>query len=109
MPPSAPRESYLTVVQIGEVEKRVSKNKKDYVKYTLKDDTDSLVTMDFNLDQRDGKVYKEGMIAVFHINKKKLDSGDILYFVSDIIEQEVPTVLKVSTIRKELEEKENKE
>jgi DNA polymerase III alpha subunit len=105
LPPSAPRESYLSVVQIGEVEKRVSKNKKDYVKYTLKDDTDSLTVMDFQLDQRDGKTYKEGVIAVFHLTKKKLDSGDILYFVSDIIEQEVPTVLKVSTIRKELEEK----
>jgi DNA polymerase-3 subunit alpha len=109
LPPSPPRESYLSVVQIGEVEKRVSKNKKDYVKYTLKDDTDSLTVMDFQLDSRGGKMFKESMVCVFHLTKKKLDSGDILYFVSDIIEQEVPTVLKVSTIRKELEEKENKE
>jgi DNA polymerase-3 subunit alpha len=105
----ARKESYMAVVQIGEVEARTSKAKNNYMKYELKDDTDSLTVMDFQLDQRGGKTYKEGSIAVFHLTKKKLDSGDILYFVNDIIEQEVPTVLKVSTIRKELEEKENKE
>lgn len=103
------RDPYVTVVQIGEVERRVSKNKKDYVKYTLKDDSDSLTVMDFQVDQRGGTVYREDVIAVFHIAKKKTESGDFLYFVNDIVEQEVPTVLKTSVVRKELEEKQNKE
>jgi len=104
LPESPKFEAYLCVVQIGEVEKRVSKNKKDYVKYTLKDDTDSLTVMDFQVDSREGKVFKEGMVCVFHVSKKKTESGDFLYFVNNIVEQEVPTVLKVSTIRKELED-----
>lgn len=102
------REPYICVVQIGEVEKRVSKNKEDYIKYTLKDDSDSLAVMDFQLDSRAEKKFIEGSIAVFHIAKKKTESGDFLYFVNDIVEQEVPTVLKTSVVRKELEEKENK-
>jgi hypothetical protein len=61
--------------------------------------------MDFQIDSRQGKAYKESMICVFHVAKKKTESGDHLYFVNDIIEQEVPTVLKTSVVRKELEEK----
>jgi DNA polymerase-3 subunit alpha len=107
--PASPKyESYLCAVQIGEVEKRVSKNKKEYVKYTLKDDTDSLVVMDFQSDQRGEKTIKEGAICVFHLTKKQTET-DCIYFVSDIVEQEVPTVLKVSAIRKEIEEKEKAE
>ncbi len=102
------KESYMAVVQIGEVEARTSKAKNNYMRYELKDDTDSLTVMDFQLDQRDGKSYKEGSIAVFHITKKKTET-DAIYFVNNIVGQEVPTVLKVSTIRKELEEKEGKE
>jgi DNA polymerase III alpha subunit len=103
------RDNYISVVQIAEVEKRVSRNKKEYVKYTLKDDSDSLTVMDFQLDNRGGKKFSEDMIAVFHITKKKTETGDFLYFVSDIVEQEVPTVLKTSVVRKELEDKQNKE
>jgi DNA polymerase-3 subunit alpha len=103
------RDPYVCVVQIGEVERRTSKNKKDYVKYILKDDSDSLSVMDFQLDQRGGTVYKEDQICVFHLAKKKTESGDFLFFVNDIVEQEVPTVLKTSVVRKELEEKQNKE
>ena len=107
-PESPQHESYISIVQIDEVESRTSKNKKDYIKYTLKDDTDSLTAMDFQLDQRGGKSYKKGVIAVFHISKKKVEDGNFLYFVNDIVEQEVPTVLKTSVVRKELEEKELK-
>lgn len=102
------RDPYICVVQLGEVEKRVSRNKKDYVRYELKDDSDNLTVMDFQLDSRNGKTYKQDMVCVFHVAKKKTESGDFLYFVNDIVEQEVPTVLKTSVVRKELEEKELK-
>jgi DNA polymerase III alpha subunit len=103
------KENYISVVQIGEVEKRTSRNKKEYVRYTLKDDSDSLTVMDFQLDNRGGKKFSEDMICVFHVSKKKTETGDFLYFVSDIVEQEVPTVLKTSVVRKELEDKQSKE
>jgi hypothetical protein len=65
--------------------------------------------MDFQLDNRGGKKFSEDMICVFHVSKKKTETGDFLYFVSDIVEQEVPTVLKTSVVRKELEDKQSKE
>jgi DNA polymerase III alpha subunit len=102
---------YRVVAQLSESENRVSKNKKPYIKYTLKDDSDTLICMNFNLDGADGKEYglkmKDDSIACWHIEKKTREDGEI-YFVSDIVEQEVPTVLKTSVVRKELEEK-NKE
>lgn len=104
-----PQGDYKCVCQITEIEKRTSKNKKDYIKYTIKDDTDSLTPMLFNLDMFDEVAkLKEGSIVVMHLNKKVKNETDEIYFVADIVEQEVPTVLKVSTIRKELEKEENK-
>lgn len=103
-----PQGDYKCVCQITEIERRTSKNKKDYIKYTVKDDTDSLTPMLFNLDMFDEVAkLKEGSIVVMHLNKK-VKGEDSIYFVSDVVEQEVPTVLKVSTIRKELEKEEVK-
>jgi DNA polymerase III alpha subunit len=107
-PPSFSKDSYICVVQIAEIESRTSRSKKNYVRYMLKDDTDTLLVMDFQLDQRDEKIYKEDMVCVFHLTKKQVEDGGFIYFVNDIIEQEVPTVLKASVVRKELEEKEKK-
>jgi DNA-directed DNA polymerase III PolC len=100
---------YRVVAQLVESEKRISKNKNAYVKYTIKDDTDSLICMDFSVDKGGGNpdngvMVKEDDIAVWHLEKNTRDGGEI-YFVGSIVPQEVPTVLKTSTVRKELEEK----
>lgn len=102
---SAPQGDYICVAQIVEIEQRTSKAKKSYIKYTIKDDTDTLTPMLFQLDKLEGmgKLVKDD-VCVFHLSKKVKES-DSIFFVGDIVQQEVPTILKVSTIRKELEEK----
>lgn len=104
-----PQGDYKCVVQITEIERRTSKNKKDYIKYTVKDDTDSLTPMLFQLDLLEGMgKLEESDIVVMHLSKKVKNEEDSICFVSDIVKQEVPTVLKVSTIKKELEKEERK-
>jgi len=99
-----PQGDYKCICQIKEIEKRTSKNKKDYVRYTIKDDTDSLVVMLFQLDLLSELVsLKEDSIAVMHLSKKVTSETDEIYFVKEIVEQEVPTVLKASVVRKELD------
>ena len=99
-----PQGDYKCICQIKEIEKRTSKNKKDYVRYTIKDDTDSLVVMLFRLDLLNELVsLKEDSIVVMHLSKKVTSETDEIYFVKEIVEQEVPTVLKASVVRKELE------
>jgi hypothetical protein len=38
-----------------------------------------------------------------HLSKKVTSETDEIYFVKEIVQQEVPTVLKASVVRKELE------
>jgi hypothetical protein len=110
---SAPAGDYKVVAQLVESEERVSKaSKKTYVKYDIKDDVGSLSCLSFSLDSREammknnGRVIKPNDIAVWHITKKCKDQpgqSNSIHFVQDIVIQDVPTVLKVSEIRKELE------
>jgi DNA polymerase-3 subunit alpha len=118
---AAPAGDYKVVAQLVELEERVSKaSKKTYVKYNIKDDVGSVSVLSFSLDSREamvknnGRMIKSGDIAVWHVTKKcKGDDGvgnhtDSIHFVQDIVIQDVPTVLKVSEIRKELEKEEGK-
>jgi DNA polymerase-3 subunit alpha len=115
----APAGDYKVVAQLVEFEERVSKaSKKTYVKYNIKDDVGSVSVLSFSLDSREamvknnGRMIKPNDIAVWHVTKKcKGDDGagnhtDSIHFVQDIVIQDVPTVLKVSEIRKELEKEE---
>jgi DNA polymerase-3 subunit alpha len=115
----APAGDYKVVAQLVESEERVSKtSKKTYVKYDIKDDVESLSCLSFSLDSREamiqnnGRMIKPNDIAVWHVTKK-CKGGDgagnhtnSIHFVQDIVIQDVPTVLKVSEIRKELEKEE---
>jgi hypothetical protein len=101
------------VGQVLEREEKVSKNKKPYTKFVIKDDTGSIVGMSFSLKSQEamlqvnGRELKEGDICVWHLNKK-VNEADSIIFVEDAVLQDVPTVLKTSTVRKEMEESENK-
>jgi len=120
---SAPAGDYKVVAQLVESEERVSKtSKKTYVKYDIKDDVGSLSCLSFSLDSREamiqnnGRMIKSGDIAVWHLTKKCKDQSgqsgsgqsDSIHFVQDIVIQDVPTVLKVSEIRKEMEKESEK-
>lgn len=103
-----PSGDYRVAVQVISYEDKVSKAKNPYVKYFAKDDTDLLVCMSFNLasrtatDKNNGRPIKEADIAIIHLTKKAKDN-DAIYFVEDIVLQEVPTILQASKVKKEME------
>jgi DNA polymerase-3 subunit alpha len=96
-----PEGEYKAVCQIVEMEKRTSKAKNDYVKFFLKDDTGIIHAMLFRPEIIEGnQEIEEDAIVIAHLTKKWKQGGDPVYFIKNIVPQEVPTILKVSQLEK---------